>query len=473
MGLPARNHLERPAQLRLACDGPFGDSLVYANNELTLSGVAEGPAAVEDVRVELDGRIFHAARGLPRAGLDGGGFELRLSTDGWRPGTRRVRVVATDSNGAEAVVEGDVELKPFEAPAHSDDDIRAAFEAGRSAVWCETPWLNGPEPVVAPVRVEGWAWSSAGIETVSVNVDGVTEVAAGHGFSRPDLAERFGEEVAASAGFAITLDEAECPPGWHRITVVASAADGRSVGVTGLAECRSAAQADTGEHEPSPTLMADRYVPEVHVGYSFEPEHHARYRWAALLASNRRVLDAGCGTGFGTEILARSGARRADAFDVSLEAVEHARGRVGELADIVVGDLNRIPFADGSFDLVTCFEAIEHVDDPYRALDELQRVLAAGGVLLVSTPNRGVYAEGNPHHLHELSSEEFEEALRARFRKVAIFRQQTHAASLLAGDATFGLADSSVPLDLQVRKIAGALPHEELYTVSTWRLRSE
>ena len=212
--------------------------------------------------------------------------------------------------------------------------------------------------------------------------------------------------------------------------------------------------------------MADRYVPEAHVGYSFEPEHHARYRWAALLAPGRRVLDAGSGTGFGTEILARAGAGRADGFDVNLEVVEHARERAGDAADFAVGDLNRIPYGDDAFDLVTCFEAIEHVEDPFRALSELRRVLAPGGVLLVSTPNRGVYDENNPHHLHELSSEEFERAVRERFAYVRILRQQTHATSLLAGDETALLADSAVPLELDVRKITRCALGDELYTVA-------
>jgi SAM-dependent methyltransferase len=165
-------------------------------------------------------------------------------------------------------------------------------------------------------------------------------------------------------------------------------------------------------------------------------------------------------------MLARAGAKRVDGFDVSLEAVEHARARTGELAEFAVGDLKRIPYGDDSFDLITCFEAIEHVDDPFRALDELRRVATPSGVLLVSTPNKGVYAEGNPHHLRELSSDEFEAAVRERFRHVRILRQQTHSASLLGGDETFALHDSSIPLEVQVRKVAGAIPGQELYTVA-------
>ena len=56
---------------------------------------------------------------------------------------------------------------------------------------------------------------------------------------------------------------------------------------------------------------------------------------------------------------------------------------------------------DRSFDLVVCFEVIEHLEEPDAALRELERVVAADGVVLVSSPNRDVYEPGNPHHLHE------------------------------------------------------------------------
>ena len=77
-------------------------------------------------------------------------------------------------------------------------------------------------------------------------------------------------------------------------------------------------------------------------------------------------------------MLARAGAARAEGFDVNLEVVEHARERAGDVAEFAVGDLSRIPHPDATFDLVTCFEAIEHVEDPFRALDELRRVMAPG-----------------------------------------------------------------------------------------------
>lgn len=458
---------QRAAAPTLVFDSAFGHVPVYVHNELVLSGAVRGAASAESVHVEIEDQTYHAAHGLPRDGGDGEGFDLHLGTADWSPGRRPVRVVAR-VDGAELVVEGEVDVRPFANPVYTDDDNRAAIASGRLGMWCEAPALDGSARLVAPVWVEGWAFAgrSTGVADVSAYLDGVTRVPARHGFSRPDLRERLGDE-AVDSGFVATLDPEECQPGWHTLTVIATSGDGQAIGVSGLIHCLAEADEVPADASAIPaTLMADRYVPEVHVGYSFEPEHHARYRWAATLAPGKRVLDAGSGTGFGTKILAEAGARETDGFDVSLEAVEHARARAGDVAEFTVGDLKRIPFPDDQFDLVTCFEAIEHVDDPGRVLDELHRVLAPEGVLLVSTPNRGVYPEGNVHHLRELTSDEFTAEVRGRFANVRIFRQQTQATSLLCGDETFELADATVRLDLDVRKVTGGASGSELYAVA-------
>jgi hypothetical protein len=86
---------------------------------------------------------------------------------------------------------------------------------------------------------------------------------------------------------------------------------------------------------------------------------------------------------------------------------------------------------DQEFDLVTCFEAIEHVADPFRALDELRRVLRDDGLFLVSSPNRGVYPPCNPFHLHELTMEELEAALSERFSHVRVWPQQSYGTTVV------------------------------------------
>jgi SAM-dependent methyltransferase len=89
-----------------------------------------------------------------------------------------------------------------------------------------------------------------------------------------------------------------------------------------------------------------------------------------------RRLDAGCGTGFE---LARSGGI---GVDISLEAVAACRRRGVTVAR---ADISALPFADGSFDVVTCFDVLYHrqVRDDAAAVRELARVLAPGGALIL------------------------------------------------------------------------------------------
>ena len=160
-------------------------------------------------------------------------------------------------------------------------------------------------------------------------------------------------------------------------------------------------------------------------------EHLARYWLAADLASGLDVLDAGCGVGYGAEMIARAGASRVVGIDLAPEVIATASERVGEVADFQVGDVQDLPFDEGSFDLVVCFEVLEHLEDPEPAITALKDVLREGGLLIVSSPNRGVYPPGNPHHLHEFTLEELRDSLTARFANVVLMRQHPWLASLI------------------------------------------
>lgn len=93
------------------------------------------------------------------------------------------------------------------------------------------------------------------------------------------------------------------------------------------------------------------------------------------------ILDAGCGGGATIESLRRYGS--VQGMELSEEAVEYNRERGRE---VVVGSIEQLPFADGSFDLTLALDVIEHVPNDLRALEELFRVLQPGGSLLVTVP---------------------------------------------------------------------------------------
>ena len=158
-------------------------------------------------------------------------------------------------------------------------------------------------------------------------------------------------------------------------------------------------------------------------------EHIARYAFAARLADGRRVLDSGCGTGYGVNELAASATWVVGA-DIAPEAAQYARAHASKSnTSFLQASAAALPFSKGAFDLVTAFEVIEHLASWNELLSESRRVLAPGGLFLVSTPNRLYYADSrrldgpNPYHVHEFDFEEFDAALREFFPHVAILFQ--------------------------------------------------
>lgn len=176
----------------------------------------------------------------------------------------------------------------------------------------------------------------------------------------------------------------------------------------------------------------ERFDPRGAKGELVEAEHRARYWWAADYVEGKQVLDAGCGTGFGTAILSERRPERLVGVDISEEAVERAGDLAPRADELRQADVRELPFADSTFDVVVCFEVIEHIDRQDEALDELRRVLRPTGCLLISSPNRDVYTPGNPHHVHEYAREELEAALRGRFDHVALFMQHPWLASAIS-----------------------------------------
>jgi SAM-dependent methyltransferase len=219
-------------------------------------------------------------------------------------------------------------------------------------------------------------------------------------------------------------------------------------------------------HEPRSTPDGERYIPSASRGEFIAAEHLARYAWAAQAAKGRVSLDAGCGVGYGTAMIAHAGALQAFGVDVNADAIGDAQAYYGDVASFAVADLLALPFGKGSFTLVTCFEAIEHVADPERAMYELSRVLADDGLLLLSSPNRGVYPEGNPFHVHEYTAAELEESVRARFEYVRIHRQDLHLASLIANADAHGTHDPETEIAASVRRLEPGIEGSETYTLA-------
>jgi O-antigen biosynthesis protein len=208
----------------------------------------------------------------------------------------------------------------------------------------------------------------------------------------------------------------------------------------------------------------ERFVPGKHTGELMEAQHLARYWWVSSLVPGRRVLDAGCGVGYGSAILSRAGAAEVTGVDVAPDAVDAAIDAYPGVG-FQVADVHALPFEAARFDVVICFEVIEHVEGQDEVIAELARVLAPDGILALSSPNRGVYPAGNPHHLHEYVPDELEAALRTHFPHVALMRQHDWLASAVLTDDRVAEATLS-DLDVGVAKAIGLEPGSETYTVA-------
>jgi GT2 family glycosyltransferase/SAM-dependent methyltransferase/glycosyltransferase involved in cell wall biosynthesis len=176
------------------------------------------------------------------------------------------------------------------------------------------------------------------------------------------------------------------------------------------------------------------------VGGQLEAEHHHRYLLARHLSRGRDVVDVAAGEGYGTAMLAQV-ARSAIGCDLDPAAMLAARlaFRRSNLC-FLAADARALPFAAASADIVVCFEALEHFVEQEIFLREARRVLRAGGLLLLSTPDRDIYSPigsaPNPFHRRELTSTELLSMVGGCFPHVALARQRPMVGSVLLPERT-------------------------------------
>jgi SAM-dependent methyltransferase len=191
-------------------------------------------------------------------------------------------------------------------------------------------------------------------------------------------------------------------------------------------------------------------------------DHLARYQFAAGLAQGGHVLDIACGSGYGSDLLARV-AGSVIAADITKEQVRYASMVYGgPNLRFLQCDATRLPFRSGQFDLVVSFETIEHVVD-YRAyLAECRRVLRPGGRFLCSTPNKLLHSRWgavptNPFHVHEFEGEEFLNEVGRWFPRCRMYYQLPRKAALFLAFNLLGLLPGGVTVKRGVLKLRNAV----------------
>jgi SAM-dependent methyltransferase len=199
---------------------------------------------------------------------------------------------------------------------------------------------------------------------------------------------------------------------------------------------------------PAAALAAtgERTVPGMPDEDYWFARHEVAYRWVAdLLGTDRVVVDAGAGEGYGTSLLAPSLARPVITLEYDATACRHMRNTYPD-ARVVMANLDTLPLRTGSVDVIVSFQVIEHLWDLSGFLRECRRALSPGGQLIVTTPNRLTFSPGlargtkpmNPFHVEEFDAQQVTMMMdSAGFDRVDL-RGVHHAARLRAWEHRHG-----------------------------------
>ena len=174
------------------------------------------------------------------------------------------------------------------------------------------------------------------------------------------------------------------------------------------------------------TFTGERFLPECAGEMIYE--HWHRYLIARNYVGGKRVLDVASGEGYGSHLLSKAAFSVVGA-DISADAVAHASRRyANENLRYVAADCTKIPEPDASFDVIVSFETVEHMAEHEAFIREVDRLLAPGGMFIISSPNRPEYSDKtgykNEFHVKELDRDELKTLLDPHFPAQAWFAQR-------------------------------------------------
>ncbi len=199
------------------------------------------------------------------------------------------------------------------------------------------------------------------------------------------------------------------------------------------------------EHDARLPFTGERFTPECvrEIWY----EHWHRYAFARRFAADKRVLDAACGEGYGSALLADVAAQ-VSGVDIDADSVAHARTRYAGTPKLRYEcmDASALTFPDRTFDLVVSFETLEHLAAQEQLIAGFSRVLTDDGLLLISSPDKRTYSElagfRNEFHVRELYREELLALLQPHFVDVRLYGQKLlFQSALWALDAAAGRSE--------------------------------
>lgn len=193
-----------------------------------------------------------------------------------------------------------------------------------------------------------------------------------------------------------------------------------------------------------PTFTGERFLPGIQDPH-MEQEHYQRYYSILPIVKDKLVLDAACGEGYGSSILATA-AKKVTGIDIDQETIHHASDAYATCGKIefFVQSAAQLSFPDSSIDVVVSFETIEHLPEEMQQqfLEEIARVLKKDGILIMSTPNKKIYSDQNAYqnefHIKEFYKDEFLAFLHRKFQNIQIYHQYFEVVSMIDSGAGGG-----------------------------------
>ena len=156
---------------------------------------------------------------------------------------------------------------------------------------------------------------------------------------------------------------------------------------------------------------------------AFFGDHASRYDFASHFVRGKRVIDAACGSGYGSARLIQAGASTCVGIDISADRVTmNSRLYGAQGIQFVHGNCEIHDLKQYSPDVIVSFETIEHIQNPLSFLEKVRTGLDQNGLFIVSCPNNEKLGE-NPYHLHAWDSQSFSNLLKAHFDDVVLLGQ--------------------------------------------------
>lgn len=163
-------------------------------------------------------------------------------------------------------------------------------------------------------------------------------------------------------------------------------------------------------------------------------EHVHRYFITKDFVKNKIVLDAACGTGYGSYFLSLF-ADYVYGVDIDNDTIlQNNKKYQKDNLKYICSSVDNLPFENNQFDIIISFETIEHVRDCYKVMSEFKRILKNNGILIISTPNKkfsDINKIQNPFHIKEFYEEEFIFMIDKFFKNKIILYQMSNYTSTI------------------------------------------